>query len=338
MNPISNSRIQSNNLLIMLVSAFSLALGVALCANYLTELIGATKILLCIGGALIAVSIFLVSKLLNPKIKQVVRLRGAYFFDPATLKGKEVLGYEFNQDISQYLKALGAENKAYAKALLKGYEDYSRSDSSYDPDVLDYYNLVASCTEFLFLQKLGLHLNSYFVYEEIDRNKICSIPRSSMSQDLLKNRVLELITRDHREREAFLDHDEDLDSELCFAVGDSGEVFDSLNLDLPLGTKLQRLSDKSIMISSDIFDIRFVVDCNATNTVISPDLICGEYDAPWLVRVKLEITVKKRLMLSSDDIEMHQWLDSFLNSFESYISIKKLEERSYLQLVRVLKS
>ncbi|MGM2755130.1 hypothetical protein ACS2QP_27705, partial [Bacillus cereus group sp. Bce019] len=66
----------------------SLALGVALCANYLTELIGATTVLLCIGGALITVSIVLVSKLLNPKIKQVVRLRGGYFFEPETLKGK----------------------------------------------------------------------------------------------------------------------------------------------------------------------------------------------------------------------------------------------------------
>lgn len=338
MSPILNSRIQSNNLLIMVVSAVSLALGVALCANYLTELIGATTVLLCIGGALITVSIVLVSKLLNPKIKQVVRLRGGYFFEPETLKGKEVLGYEFNQDIAQYLRALGAENKAYAKALLNGYEDYDAPDSSYDPDVLDYYNLVASCTEFSFLRKLGLHLNSYFVYEEIDRNKICAIPRSSMSQDVLKNRVLELITRNHREREAFLDHDGDSDFELCFAVGDGGEVFDSLHLELPLGTKLQRLSDNSLRISSDIFDIRFVVDCNATSTVISPALICGDYDAPWLVSVKLEVTVKKRLILSSDDIEMHQWLDSFLNSFENYISIKKLEERSYLQLVSILKS
>ncbi len=70
MSPILNSRIQSNNLLIMVVSAVSLALGVALCANYLTELIGATTVLLCIGGALITVSIVLVSKLLNPKINK----------------------------------------------------------------------------------------------------------------------------------------------------------------------------------------------------------------------------------------------------------------------------
>ncbi|MGE6123984.1 hypothetical protein ACLH0G_04620 [Aeromonas rivipollensis] len=337
MNPISNSRIQSNNLLIMVVSAVILALGVALCANYLTELIGTTKVLMCIGGTLITVSIFLISKLLNPKIKQVVRLRGGYFFEPETLKGKEVLGYAFNQDIATYLTALCTENKAYAKALLNGYEDYDAPNSSYDPDVLDYYNLVASCTEFLFLRKLGLHLNSYFVHEDIDRNKICTIPRSAMPQNVLKNRVLELITRNHREREAFLDHDGDSDFELCFAVGDSGEVFDRLNLELPLGTKLQRLPDNSLRISSDIFDIRFVVDCNATNTVISPALICGNYDAPWLVSVKLEVTVKKRLILNSNDIEMHQWLDSFLNSFENYISIKKLEERSYLQLVNILK-
>lgn len=337
MNPISNSRIQSNNLLIMAVSTVSLALGVALCANYLTELIGTTKSLLLIGCMLIVVSLFLITKLLNPRIKQVVRLRGGYFFEPSTLQGKEVIGYEFNQDIAQYLRALSIENKAYAKALLKGYEDYEKPSSAYDPDVLDYYNLVASCTEFLFLRKLGLHLNSYFVYEEIDRSKICIIPRDSMSQDVLKNRVLELNTRNHAERETFFEHEEDPNSELCFAVGDGGEVFNSLNLELPIGTELKRLADKSLLITSNIFDIRFVVACDATNTVISGALICGEYDVPWLVSVKLEVTIKKRLILSSDDIEMHQWLDSFLQAFEHYFSIKKLEERSYLQLVRVLK-
>ncbi|CAH7215857.1 conserved hypothetical protein [Vibrio chagasii] len=339
MKPVTNSKIQSVNLVMVGVSAVSLALGVALFANYLTQIIGENTRLLLLASILVVVSLYFTSKLINPKAKYTLRLRGAYFFDPTSLAGKRIMGYEYNDDVSRYLRAFALENKAYAKALVKNYNVYGMHGAKYNPDELDFYNLVASCTEFLFLNKLGLHLGSYFVHEEIDRSKIKSIPRECLSKNILRNRVLELITRSHQERAAFCDeHDEDGDTILCSAIGKGGEIFDRLILELPVGTSLKRLPDESLLISSDIFEIRFFVNCRPVNTYVPSELISGEYNSPWLSNVKIEVLLKKRLFLNNERIELHQWLDSFLDDFQEYFSTSRLVERSHLQVVRILKS
>ncbi|ABV86110.1 hypothetical protein [Shewanella pealeana] len=339
MKPVTNSKIQSVNLITVAISAVSLALGVALLANFLTEIIGANKFLLAVAALLIVVSLYLASKFINPKTKYTLRLRGAYFFQPFTLEGKSIIGYEYNDDMSRYLRAFALENKAYSRALEKKYKEYDTAPTKYDPDQLDYYNLVASCTEFLFLRKLGLHLGSYFVHEGVDKSKIKSIPRDCMSKEILRNRVLELITRNHQERAAFCDYDDEGGTSiLCSATGQGGEIFDRLVLELPTGAELKRLSDNSLLISSDVFEIRFFVHCGAINAYIPTELLPGEYDSPWLSNVKLEVLIKKRLFLGTEKVELHQWLDSFLNEFQDYFSTKQLKERSHLQVVRILKS
>lgn len=338
MKPIATSRIQKNNVLVILISAVSLSLGVALLANFITEFLGVTYVLAIFGIFLIVASLYSIARIINPKVNQVLRIEGGFFFEPSNLKGKNVIGYEFNNDMATYLRAIGVENKAYSRALTNNYKNYEKKRGNYNPDDLDFYNLAASCAEFLFLRELSMHLSSYFVYEEIDKSLIMSVPRNELSKDILRNRVLELITRNHQEREAFCeDHDSDGDSILCYAEGENGEVFSHLELELPYGTTLNRLSDNSLKIENSVFRIRYVVRCDAINTVIASELIQGEYDAPWLVAVKLEVIVKKNTFLKNNDVLLYQWLDSFLTKFEKYMSIRKLHERSSLQLVKILK-
>lgn len=338
MKPIATSRIQQTTVLVIVISAVSLSLGVALLANFITEFLGADYVLAIFGILLISASLYSLAKIINPKVNHVLRVRGGFFFDPSTLKGKSVIGYEFNNDMAAYLRAIGVENKAYSRALTNNYKNYEKKRENYDPNNLDFYNLAASCAEFLFLKKLSMHLNSHFVYEEIDTSLIISIPRNDLSKDILRNRVLELITRNHQEREAFCDnHDSDGDSILCYAEGEGGEIFSHLELELPYGTSLNRLSDNSLKIENRVFAVRYVVRCDAINTIIASELIEGEYQSPWLVLSKLEVTIKKHAFLKADDILLYQWLDSFLTEFEEYMSIRKLHERSSLQLVKILK-
>ena len=236
----------------------------------------------------------------------------------------------------KYLRAIAKENKAY-HAIFKDNHKLQIKEP-YNPETLNYYNFSASCTEFLFLYKLGLHLNSYFINNEIDKSLVISIPRSELSQNLLKNRILELITRNHQEREAFFDYKVDTDSRLCYAIGSDGEVYNSIELELPKGTIIKRLDNNQIKIENDVFEIIFKVRCDGVNTVVASELLIGEYKALTLVAVELAITIKKKFFLSESDSLLYQWLDSFLIEFEEYMSIKKLEERSYLQLIKILKS
>ncbi len=338
MNPIYTIKTQTLNVLVMVISAVTMALGVALLSNYVTEKLDKTWVLGCVGFFVVCFSFYLIGLCINPKVKLLLKITGGFFFEPTSLKGKEILGYEFNRDMNEYLRAIAVENKAFAKSLAKGHECGLHFKNNYNPEKLDYYNMAASCAEFIFLNQLSLHLNSYYTSEEIDNKFIKVIPRVEMSQKILRNRVLELITRDYLERDVFSEENTgDDDAVLYYAIGEDGEVFNRLELELPLGTVLERNDDNSLRIENDVFKMNFIVRCDGTSTVVAPELIVGEYDAPCLVSIKMHIAIKKRFFLKKSDIQLYQWLDSFISEFEEYMSIEKLHARSYLQLVKVLK-
>lgn len=340
MKPIYTRKLQTINILTLIASAVSLSLGIALIANYITSIIGITKTLIIIGSALVFLSLYLITKLVSPNVKETLRLRGGFFFDPEKLKTKEIIGYEFNTDIGTYLRAIAVENKAYASALKKQNINHdSKKHICYDPDTLDFLNISASCVEFIFLNQLSLHLNSYFTHEEVDKKNIEKIPRKNMSTEVLRNRVLELITRNHNEREAFLEENEfNDDSILCYAISDNGEIYNNIELELPKGSSLTRCDDNSLKIENKVFQIKFNACCDGCHTVVERKLILGEYSAPWLVKVKIEVLIKKKLFINSTELELYQWLDSFIERFEEYMSIKKLHSRSHIQLVKILTS
>lgn len=248
----------------LVVSALTLALGVALLANYLTYILGTTCTLFLLALLLIFISLFIITKIINPKVKLISKINGGFYFTADNLKGKEVIGYEFNKDMIQYLRAIATENKAYHNALLK--KNYKFTDN-YDPDILNFHNLAASCAEFLFLDKLSLHLNSYFVDNDIDSSLIVRIPRNELSSDVLKNRILELITRSYEERAAFCDREIGENSKLCYALGKDGEVYNSVELELPKNTKITRSKNNDLIIENNIFEIIFKVKCNGLSTV-----------------------------------------------------------------------
>lgn len=338
MNPISQIRIQSIQVITLIISAVFLSLGVALIANYISGKLGVTANLLLTGIVLMLVSLFTIIKVINPKVIKTIRIKSGFFFDPEILLSRTVIGYKFNDDMGEYLKALGVENKAYAKALCKGYKDEDYDGEGFNPDKLDFYNLSSSAAEFIFLHQLDYHLNSYFVDKEINKSKIEVIPREDLPKSVLKNRVLELITRPHSEREAFYSDSEESDYELVYSVGDNGEIFHQVNLELPPESTVTRNENGFLEINNKIFKLVFIPSCNGCSTVVEPELIVGEYDSLWQMIMKIEVEIKKNLFLKQSELEIYEWLDSFLEKFEEYSSIKKLEERSNINIVRLLKS
>lgn len=339
MQPISTSKIQKINFIIIIVSTVILAFGIALLSSYVVNIIGNIKLVGIIGLISIIISLLFLSKLTNPKIKETLRIEGGVFFDPENKVKKSIIGYDFHRDMNRYLVAISNENKAYKVALLKMNEGSKKNYPYYNPDDLNYFSLSASCAEFIFLYKLSLHLNGYFIHEEIDRDNIEEIPRNKIEKEVFKNRVLDLITRDHQEREAFC-HDKynNVEGELCYAVGKNGEIFNHFNLELPKGSTLKRLDNDFLCIENNVFKLTFGVRCDGTNTVIDRELIIGDYDAPWLVDIKIVLILKRKILSAYNDIKLYQWLDSFLVSFYDYMDIDKLHERSNLQVMRILKA
>lgn len=334
MKPIATSKIQTSQTIILLFSTLTLALGVALGANYLTNFLGYNYMLITISVILITSSLFIINKVINPAINLKTKIDGGFYFDVDNLEENKIIGYEFNSDINTYLNAITVENKAYKHAMYSKGKNFS---AHYNPNTLDFYNLAAACAEFLFLHKLGLHLNSYFVENEANESLITKISRNKLSQEILSNRVLELITRNYQEREAFYTRDNDKIGKICFAMGKNGEVYNHIELELPLGSTISRQKNNEIKIENKVFEIIYQVKCQGFNTTVDRNLIIGKYKPLNLVTAILSIKIKKKYFVSEKDLMLYQWLDSFLLEFEEYMSVNKLEERSHIQLIKTLK-
>jgi len=117
MKPIATSKIQTSQTIILLFSTLTLALGVALGANYLTNFLGYNYMLITVSAILIISSLFIINKVINPAINLKTKINGGFYFDVDNLEENKIIGYEFNSDINTYLNAIAVENKAYKHAM-----------------------------------------------------------------------------------------------------------------------------------------------------------------------------------------------------------------------------
>lgn len=237
------------------------------------------------------------------------------------------------------------ENGAFKKAFISTFRDQKNSpisNSKYSPTGLDFYNTIRSLTELIFLKKLDYHLNSFFVQNEIDNSKIQTVTREELSPSVLKNKVIDLITKDFIEREAFLTQGYPLNDAsmgtVVYTTGKNGVIYDRLELEMPPNSEIRRNNENFLEIESKLFKITFKHDFDGTSTVIERELIQGEYDSPFLVKLNIIVDIKKSFVFKNDSLEIYKWLDSFIDEFHEYSSIDSLEKRSNLPLLKILKS
>ena len=152
-----------------------------------------------------------------------MRFRGAlaYNMNDEILEPVQIIGYSFNDDVCRFLRAFVHENKAYLKLLADGDSNLVPMNR-FDPDNLNHHTIINSVVEFTVLVMLDLHLNSYFAENDIDKNSIVTLSRDQLSAEVLKNRVIDQLTKDMKERPIFSgnsDPDPRGRSSLCCGYG-----------------------------------------------------------------------------------------------------------------------
>lgn len=341
MEPIFQLKKQSNDLFLIVLTALGFALGINLISSYIGAQIKTDWYLLVLGLIFIAIPLLLIKKILLGNSIQIFRLRGALHFvekDGAVVKS-EIHGYNFNRDVNEYLSSFLNENAAYKKTFMASMKREVKSKYKYDPAQLDFYNIINSVLELVFLKQLDYHLNSYFVHNEIDTSGIKAVSRNELDQGVLKNRVIDLITKDIKEREAFVSENDRDTSRVVYKTGKNGIVYHRLELELPPESSIHRNSSGFLEIDNKLFRITFKPNFTGFSTFIPSELYeHSGNNSPYLIDVKLEITIKNSLIISDKNLEIYQWLDSFIRRFEEYVSTDCLVARSNLEIVRLLKS
>lgn len=292
--------------------------------------------------------------------KRTVDLKAdAVFFLNKKLIPFEVQYYSFSADFSNALNSVFQENEAFFTLwkdsfvttkdqevisvnnknisstkdgyifLAKGWRPKEqKSDTHFKEYVID-------ATEYVFLYWLSSKLNAYY---SDDVQKIACINRDSISEYILKNKIVELLSRDFSERVPFLkikDSDKKISEEIyaihCIKTNISYEKFELL---LPKGTKIKRNDLGELVISHKYFKIQFKCDFDGFSTVLPSEfeelmLGCHLFDIKtFLAPVSLRVTVNPIYFLFSRNYNCLKWIDTICDSFKEKFSFDK-----YLQTI-----
>lgn len=339
--PIMQLREKRRTILLILATAIFLALAINFSTSFLSALFSDYPMSLAYSSAAcFIIGLLLLKRTAFGDTGYVVRIRGAiaYSVKQERIERIRIYGYSFNDDFCRYLRAFAHENKAYLK-LLSDKEPNTISKERFDPDDLNHYTIINSVIEFMVLSLLNRHLNSYFVHNEIDRNKIITLTRDQIDTKVLKNRVLDQLTKDMKERSVFSGGPEsDSENVVYYSQSKDGSIYERFDMELPPRSKITRNNLGYIVINNPVFNLTIIPDYQGFGTYL-PDIFLsskGDHQSPLLVSLKMKIRIKESAVLAGGSMEMYEWLDSLVERMHDYMSTNRLKQRLDADLIRLL--
>ena len=329
--PIMHARQKRRELLLILATGIFLALAINFAVSYASALFATRPLHLLLTSILcLVVGALLLNHIVFRHTEHLVRIRGAiaYAMPGDTPEPIHIIGYRFNDDFCRFLRAFILENKAYAKFLSKEHPTVVPTDR-FDPDNLNHHTIVNSVVEFTLLHKVQLHLNSYFIENELDRGSIVHLARDELGPNILKNRVIDQLTRDMTERPAFSqDPDPDPPGVIVSQIMD-GAIYERLELELPPKSTIARNSAGHAVITNPVFELALMPKYEGYATTLPNVLIPSQdnFFQPQLVSIKIRIRVKPKAVLTNESMDMYEWLDSLVEVLHDYISTDRLTQR-----------
>ena len=336
-------RQKRREILLIIATAVLLTLGISLVTTYLSITLNNNHLLYS-GIAFLLIGAIILTVLFLGSSNHIVRLNGAILYNEKDKKIKpvKIIGYQFNDDFCRYLHALLHENEAYWTPFSKKGWEIAHTNR-FDPDDLNHYTIINSTIEYIVLHELIYHLEEYFSENEIDSNSIVEITRNQLDSSVLKNRVIDQLTKDMAERAAFAqDRDpETMRGVVVHSTTGDGAIFDKLEIKLPKNSRITRNSDGYLVITNPIFELTIMPKYAGFSTSLPFELIKpeeGDSLSPLTFSLKLHIRISSRAFLPNESMEIYSWLDSLVDTLQNYISIDKLQERLDVNLAELINS
>ncbi|MEV6041190.1 hypothetical protein AB0L65_59525 [Nonomuraea sp. NPDC052116] len=300
--------------LIALVVALSFAVN--LISSAMFEALGVGTSLL-VGGIIISVctGYVIVSRLEGRRFEAVIEAAFVIRDDnPSHLV--DTSGYEFGREFYTVAHAVFEENSALKDQWTIGEPALANFDQM--PPIPS-SRLVEEVAEYVFIQKLSTHLSDYFNRLEIDGRRVRRFERSDLPHVLLSNRVLELISRDYRDRPGFDQH-ELSDGGWQIVTSYSGKkMYSRFDLTLPEGSNVRRGEDGSLLIDSPAIRLKVVTTFTRFRSDLPYDYlervlgleipVCRDYDIKFLLSGEIKNPLFGRRSLW----QYHGWVESFID-------------------------
>lgn len=317
MKLITNVKKQKKELVKNFILVTILSTGVSLVANALTKesglMIALIPGIVCVlFVAICYVKEYLGSSSYEVNVKSVISVDDEKNVIPIDRFG-------FSEDLYRAVASVLSENKAY-KALWEDAFAWKLDEGKKGK------TFVKEFMDFLFIDWISLELNSYFT--DFDEGETEIIGREQIPDVLIKNRVIELITKPYEEREKFqktMSEKDPVEGKIVYAEGEDGVVFDMLEIELPRKSKVYR-DGNSLVISNRNFDIKFESVFMGDGAVLASyfeDFYMNRsmrHTHNYQVTLKMSIKLKPFFLLSVRDWKYLGWLDRIGDSFVNYFS------------------
>ena len=319
MKPLSVIKSQKKDLLKSFVFVVLLSLGISLIVNHFTK--NANSLVVIILGALLVliVAVYYFKEYIgcsscDVNIDTVLTVDKDYKIIPVSRFG-------FSEDLERATISVFAENKVYEKLWKDAFVFDSVKSNKGRKFIQEFF-------QYLFIKKLALNLNSYFA--GMSDKTIEVIGREQIPDILLKNRVIEMISKPYEERELFQkainnDDSSPKNGTVVYMNGEEGALYDMLEIELPRMSKVMYDGD-TLLIKNRNFTISFDARFNgfSTNTRAYFErfylgrsfLECNNYN----VNLKLSIRFSPLFLLSFRDWRYLGWLDQIGERFIEYFS------------------
>lgn len=301
------------------VEAVVMGVGVALSINLLAVAIAPTVSAAIIGSLAVVVALAcigyvvyrrLAGRTLATSIDALVLVTD----DQSTVIDTE--GYEFGEEVSRIARAVFRENPALSRqwrddppSKAFDFETESKGVRRRETAAL---KLLREFSEFYVLHRLAMHLSAYF--SDFKPNEVITLERNDLPDVLLRNRVLELLSRDTRDRPDF---DGMEIPPGTVSVYGQDLIYRKFSLTLPRGSTVERRGGALVVRNSGIrIDLTVVADGLNANVPVSyvVHVLGREYRSVQAYRVRIVASAQTtwRLLFSRRGYRYHEWIESFL--------------------------
>ncbi len=343
-DPIKQLHARQKDIVTIIITAVLLALVINLFAVFISTATSENPCILIIFIILLLLLvIYIISKYILKANKCKFSFTGAIAYK---LNGKKVLpieiyGYEFNNDFARHLASLINEDQTSWEILNEFH--LSSGDpvcimNRFEPNKQNYHTIINSILEYTILYKLQIHLDSYFLNNNIDKSSIVTLDRNHLSEKVLENKVLKHITLDMSKRPSFSSRDFHDTKDVISANGEDGVQYHRLMLKLPPKSEINRNDDGFLVITNPQFELTIKPIFQGFSSYVPEVLLESDISNyhQFEVRLLLCVHLRNTIMLSSNNLEMYEWLDSFLEDLNEYFSIEQLEKRLNPDLISIL--
>lgn len=320
------------------------AVGLALAVNLISAAIISylNPILTWVSALFALLACFVIGiKMRLSSRSEIVCIEAGVAIDNRELCIVDTIGYEFGNDVARVARAAFRENRAFWEQWKSYPPELGNHSLSTTANEHPGFRLLREICEASVLLRLSNHLADFF--SNRDLGELVVLGRNDLSDVILQNRVLELISRDLHDRIAFKEYigEFSLSESVVSSSRESGELYEKISLTLPDGSRVAREGD-CIVIENKWILISLLVHPTGVSASFSPDFLeCSTgrgFDevSTFEMHIEAAVKVKWHLLLSRRGISYHEWLESFFDQLASECDVRENERRLKWPMINIM--